>query len=182
MVVLGEVIRARRIGALLVGFAGMLVILRPGLTSIGPGELLVLASTVASAFSIVIMKVLTRSESAGALVVYQTALVAPLSLLPAMLVWVWPAAGTWLWVIALGALASLGHVAFNRAFALADTTVLMPFDYLRLPVTALLAWLLFAEPTDGWTWLGGAIIAASTVYIAHREAQLRRQAAAARDP
>lgn len=173
--VLGEVIRARRITALTIGFAGMLIILRPGVESVGAGELMVLVSALTMALSVVIMKMLTRSEQVGSLVVYQTMLTAPIALVPALFVWTWPSAGMWFWAIAIGVVASTAHMAFTRAFSLADTMYLMPFDYLRLPQVAFLGWMLFGEPTDAYTWIGAAVIAASSVYVAHREAKVRRE-------
>ena len=66
-------------------------------------------------------------------------------------------------------------MAFTRAFSIADTMYLMPFDYLRLPQVAFLGWMFFGEPTDVYTWVGGAIIAASSLYVAHREARVRAE-------
>jgi len=169
VVILGEVIRARRVTALAIGFAGTVVILRPGFDTIGWGETLVLASTVTMALSIVTMKALTRTEGSASLVAWQTLLIAPISLVPALFVWSWPSPEMWVWLIVLGIFASIAHVAFTRAFSMADTTYLMPFDYSRLPMVALLGWIFFNETTDLWTWVGAAIIAASSVYVAHRE-------------
>lgn len=171
--VLREVIRARRITALAVGFGGMLVILRPGVESGGAGELMVIVSALTMALSVVTMKLLTRTEKVGSLVVYQTLLITPVALVPALLVWSWPSAAMWFWVVLIGIVASTAHMAFTRAFALADTMYLMPFDYLRLPQVAFLGWMLFGEPTDVYTWVGAAIIAASSLYVAHREAKVR---------
>jgi drug/metabolite transporter (DMT)-like permease len=81
----------------------------------------------------------------------------------------------WLWVMLIGIVASTAHMAFTRAVSLADTMYLMPFDYLRLPQVAFLGWALFGEPTDIYTWTGAAIIAVSSIYMAHREAKARAQ-------
>jgi drug/metabolite transporter (DMT)-like permease len=175
VVVLREKIRARRIIALLVGFAGMLIILRPGAQSVGVGQVMVVVSALSMALSVITMKVLTRTEQVGSLVVYQTMLTTPIALVPALFVWTWPSAEMWFWVILIGVVASTAHMAFTRAFSLADTMYLMPFDYLRLPQVAFLGWMLFGEPTDLYTWIGAAVIAASSVYVAHREARVRRQ-------
>jgi drug/metabolite transporter (DMT)-like permease len=175
VVVLHEVIRARRIIALVVGFGGMLIILRPGVQSIGTGEMMVVVSALAMALSVISMKVLTRTEQVGSLVVYQTMLTTPIALVPALFVWTWPSAEMWMWVILIGTVASTAHMAFTRAISLADTMYLMPFDYLRLPQVAFLGWALFGEPTDVYTWAGAAIIAVSSVYVAHREAKARAQ-------
>jgi drug/metabolite transporter (DMT)-like permease len=173
VIVLREVIRARRIVALAVGFGGMLIILRPGMQSIGTGEAMVVVSALAMALSVITMKVLTRTEQVGSLVVYQTMLTTPIALVPALFVWTWPSAEMWMWVILIGIVASSAHMAFTRAFSLADTMYLMPFDYLRLPQVAFLGWALFGEPTDFYTWTGAAIIAVSSIYVAHRESKAR---------
>ena len=175
VVVLREVIRIRRITALVIGFGGMLVILRPGVETITVGEMLVIVSALTMALSVVAMKVLTRTEQVGSLVVYQTLLITPVALVPALFVWTWPSAEMWFWVVVIGVVASTAHMAFTRAFALADTMYLMPFDYLRLPQVAFLGWMLFGEPTDAFTWIGAAIIAASSIYVAHREAKVRAE-------
>jgi drug/metabolite transporter (DMT)-like permease len=173
VIVLREKIRARRITALLVGFGGMLVILRPGAQTVAAGEVMVVVSALTMALSVITMKILTRTEQVGSLVVYQTMLTTPIALVPALFVWTWPSAEMWFWVITIGVVASTAHMAFTRAFSLADTMYLMPFDYLRLPQVAFLGWMLFGEPTDLYTWVGAAIIAASSVYVAHREAKVR---------
>jgi len=175
VVVLREVIRVRRITALVIGFIGMLVILRPGMQSISAGEVMVIVSAFTMALSVIAMKVLTRTEQVGSIVVYQTMLTTVIAMLPALFVWTWPSAEMWMWVILIGIVASTAHMAFTRAFSLADTMYLMPFDYLRLPQVAFLGWMLFGEPTDLYTWIGAAIIAASSVYMAHREAKVRGQ-------
>jgi len=180
VIVLHEVIRARRITALVVGFGGMLIILRPGVQSIGTGEMMVVVSALAMALSVITMKVLTRTEQVGSLVVYQTMLTTPIALVPALLVWTWPSAEMWMWVILIGVVASTAHMAFTRAVSLADTMYLMPFDYLRLPQVAFLGWALFGEPMDFYTWIGAAIIAVSSIYVAHREAKARAKARAQR--
>ena len=173
---LGEVIRARRISALVAGFAGMLIILRPGVESVGFGEALVVFSALTMASSIVVMKVLTRTEAVGSLVIYHTLLGTILSIIPAIYVWDWPSLEMWIWVVVLGVVASVAHMAFTRGFAMAETNYLLAFDYVRLPVVALIGWWFFSEPTDLWTWVGALVIAVSSLYLAHREALARRRA------
>jgi drug/metabolite transporter (DMT)-like permease len=177
VLMLGEVIRARRVVALAIGFAGMLVILRPGHAQVGWGELLVIVSAATMALSIVTMKKLTRSERPACLVAWQSLLLTPVSLVPALFVWRWPSVQDLLWLIAVGAIGSVAHLLYTRAFSLADTTFLMPIDYVRLPCVALIGWVAFGETTDLWTWIGAAVIAASTVYIARREALARSREA-----
>src|SRR3546814_1704032 len=95
-------------------------------------------------------------------------LLTPLSLLPALFVWRWPTPTEWALGLFIGLCAALAHNAFTRAFARADASAVMPFDYMRLPFVAVVGYLLFAEVPDGWTWVGAAVIAAAAIYIAQR--------------
>ena len=85
----------------------------------------------------------------------------------------------WLMLIAIGALGTLSWLAMTRSIFLVDASAVVPFEFLRLPFAALVAYLWFAEVPSVWTWLGGVLIFATTIYIAHREAQVARQRAAA---
>jgi drug/metabolite transporter (DMT)-like permease len=102
---------------------------------------------------------------------------APLALIPALFVWQWPSLRTLLWLFGLGALGTTAHFAMVRAYSTADASACAPFEFLRMPFTALLAYLVFAEVTDIWTWVGAGVIGGSSIYVAHREAQLARRAA-----
>ena len=79
-------------------------------------------------------------------------------------------------VALIGALGTLAWLCFTRAFALADASAVMPYEFLKLPITAALAYLMFAEVPSVWTWLGGAVIFGASIYIAQREAQRRARA------
>lgn len=178
VVILKERMRLRRIIALAVGFAGVLVILRPGAVPLEIASLAAILSSAFMALSIVLMKSLTETESPGTLVFYQVLLITPVSFVPALFVWQWPSLDAWFWLILLGTFASTGHYLFTRAFACAEATALMPFDYVRLPMVAAIGFVAFGDLPDLWTWAGGAIILASSVYVAHREAVARRGEAA----
>jgi drug/metabolite transporter (DMT)-like permease len=178
VLILGEVMRLRRWSATAAGVLGTLIILRPDGSSIEPAALLALASAVLGAVSPIFVKVMSRTESTGAIVTYMVLFTTPLSLVPALLVWRQPDLADLGLAALLGLAGTLGHLCLTRALATADATVVVPFDYLRLPAVALLAWLVFGEVPMVWTWIGGAIIAASSLYITLREAKLRRQAEA----
>jgi drug/metabolite transporter (DMT)-like permease len=171
---LGEVVRVRRWTALLIGFAGALIILRPTAGSIGLGQGLAIVSALSGGVLAVLIKQLTSRDEPSTIVFLTNAMLTPLSLLPALYVWVWPTADSIPLLIGLGATAVLGHVALTRGFAAMDASLVMTFDFSRLPFTVALAYLAFGETIDGWTWLGATIIFASAVYITRREAQLRR--------
>ena len=82
--------------------------------------------------------------------------------------------------LGMGFVGTVGNFCTARAFSLADASVVLPMDYLRMPVVALAGFIAFGETTDALVWIGSAIIAASSLYIAHREATLARAASRAR--
>jgi len=171
---LGEVIRARRIAAICVGFFGTLIILQPGVVDATAGSFLALVHALTIALASLIVKVLTRSDSQHAIVTWMVVMQAPLALIPSLWVWEWPDLLTWgfLWGMALSG--TIAHLCFTRAFSLVDITSLQPLEFIKLPFAVILAWVVFAEWPGVWTFVGGAVIFASTVYITRREAATRR--------
>lgn len=171
---LGEVMRARRWTAIGIAFTGALIVIRPGVAALDPVALLAVFTALVWASSTILVKVMARTESAAAIVTWLTLLLTPLSLIPALFVWVTPTLELLLWAGLLGLAGSIGHFCLTRALAVTEATVVVPFDYLRLPLVALIAFLAFGEAPDLWTWIGGAVIAASGIYIARREARAGR--------
>ena len=183
--ILRETVRARRWTATVLGFVGVLVILRPGLSHsaggadfISLGAFLAISSAMLSAGLTLIVKDLARTEASDAVVTYMVLLLTPMSLAPALFVWQWPPLAIWPLLLAMGALGSAGHMCYMRSLARADASAVMPYDYTRLLFAALLGYLAFAEVPDIWTWIGAALIAGSAIYIAHRES-LHKQSTAA---
>ncbi len=176
---LGEDVRLRRWSAVFIGFAGAMIVLRPGVEIIQFGSILALINCVAMAANKLVLKSLTRTEKAETIITYMVLLLTPLTLVPALFVWQWPSWEMLGWMVALAGCGTMGHWCMTKAFGYADLTVVMPFDFTRLPLSALLAFLLFAEIPTIWTWIGGAVIFASTFYIARREAKVARERAAA---
>jgi drug/metabolite transporter (DMT)-like permease len=176
VLMLGEVVRARRWTAVLIGFAGVMVIMRPFAGDFTAGMLVALFAAAMSAAVAVSIKFLSRTEHPDAIVIYTSLLWIPMSLLPALFVWETPVGITWLWIILAGALGTAGHMCWTRAFRLGDASLLTPVSFLQLPVVAVLAWLLFGEGVDRYTAIGAAIVFGANAYIAHRESQLARRA------
>ena len=172
---LGEVVRIRRWAATLVGFAGAMIILRPGIETIDFPVILVLAASAFIAISILCVKSASRTDSAHVIVFYAAVLMTPLSLVPALFFWTAPAPVTWVWLAAMGLLATLAHICLNRAFVIADVTAVLPFDFFRLVFVAILGLALFGERPDIWLWMGSAVIFCATLYIAHREVVTARE-------
>lgn len=171
---LGEVVRARRWTATLLGFLGVLVILRPGFAELSTAMALPVVAALFMAASALLVKSLSRSEAPAAIVIYMNLILTPLSLVPALFVWRWPGGSDFALLLLVGLLAAVAHILLTRAYTKSDASAVMPFDYARLPFVAALAFLVFGEVPDLWTWVGAAIIGASAIYIAHREARVAR--------
>lgn len=174
---LGEVVRARRWTAVVLGFIGVMVIVRPGTEGFSAGTLVAVSAAVISSVVAIQIKQLSHTEPADRIVILTTLFWIPLSLLPALAVWEWPQGITWLWVASAGVLGTAGHMLWTRALKIGDVSALQPISFMQLPIVAVLAFLLFGEGIDGWTIVGAAIIFLANGYIAHREAQLARRAA-----
>ena len=176
IVFLGEKVGYRRWTAIAIGFLGVLVILRPGLEMIRPAAFIALFSAATMAAAMVCVRSLTLTEGPNAVVTYMALYLTPISLVAAMFFWRWPSPVEWIWALALGAIATGGQQLMSRAFAAAEVSIVLPLDFLRLPMTALVAYLAFAERPDPWAWAGGAVILGATVFIAHRETRIRSAA------
>jgi drug/metabolite transporter (DMT)-like permease len=172
--ILHEVFRWRRWTAIVCGFVGALVILRPGIQVMDLGALLVIASSLLWSMAMIDIKLLGQTESSLTITAYVTVLLIPMTLLPAVFVWQMPGLDMWGWLVFIGVIGTLGQIAVTEALKLADITVLMPFDFLKLVWATLLGMVLFAEMPDLLTYVGAAIVFGSSMYIAWREAKLRK--------
>ena len=173
--ILRETVRLRRWSAIVVGFVGVLIILRPGASIIEPGAIWALGAACLFAVNALTIKSMTRTESPQKIVAW-TAVLLSLATLPlALTVWVPMTVTLWVLAITLGLLGTAGHLCMTRSFATADASFVMPFDYARLPFVALVAFVMFAEAPDIWTWTGALVITGAALYVARREAQLAKQ-------
>lgn len=170
VLVLREKVGPRRWAAMILGFLGVLVVLRPGVDEVTFGAMLSLGAAALAGISLTVVKLLSRTERPEAIVTYMALLLIPLSLVPALFVWVWPSWEVLAWLVAVSGFATLGHWGMTRAFRLSDTSAVMPFMYAQLPFVAAIGFVAYGEVPDIYTWIGGGIIAVSSVYIARREA------------
>ena len=171
---LAEDVRLRRWLAVVLGFVGTLIILRPGLEVVTPGALLMLAGSVFVATSILLVKVLSRTESPNTMVLMVALIATPISAIPLFWVWEMPQGITWVWLAFVGAAATGGHLCFNRAMVSADASAVLPYEYTRLIFVALMGFFLFSEVPDAWTWVGSLVIFGAGIYIANREIAARK--------
>lgn len=172
---LGEIVRARRWSAVVAGFIGVLVIVRPGTDGFTAASLVALFAAAMSGAVTVSIKFLSRSDPADTIVLLTTLLWVPLTLPAALLFWQWPAGWLWPWLLLAGALGTGGQYCWTHALRIADASTLAPFSYLQLLIVAVLAWLVFDQTLDRYTAIGAAIVIGSSLYIARREAKLARQ-------
>lgn len=174
IIFLGERIRARRIFALVLGFTGAMVIVRPGLIELDLGAMLVMTSSSIWACAILIIKSLSRTESSLTITTYQNIFLIPFTLVAALFFWTWPSWQMLGLFAVMGMFGSIAHVAMAEALKLAETTAVLPYDFVRLIWASGIGFVVFGEIPEIWTWAGGGLIFASTTYIAFREARLKR--------
>ena len=179
---LGEVVRLRRWSAVVAGFVGVLVIVRPGTDGFTAASLVALLAAACTGAVTISIKFLSRSDPVDTIVLLTTWLWVPLSLPAALSVWQWPAASSWPLLVAIGVLGTSGQYTWTQALRMADASTLAPFSYLQLVFVAFFAWLAFDETPDRWTALGAAIVIGASLYIARREAMLARSGRRATTP
>ncbi len=178
--VLGERIRARRATALVVGFCGMLVVLRPGQVPLTPGLAAAVVSALSTAFSIVAIRQLVARDDSRAVASWSFLLMLVPSLLVALPFWTWPPPPLWPLLALIGGAAAIGQLSLSKAFSLAEASAVLPYDFVRFVAIAAAGIVLFGERLDALTLVGGAIILATTVYLAWREARIGREEAGLR--
>lgn len=159
---LHERMNRMRAMAVVIGFAGVLVILRPGIAIINPAALAVVACALAYAVAHVLTKRLSGTETPLTILFYMTGIQLPFGLIPSLFHWVWPSTVLWPWiaVVALSGLAA--HYCMTRAFRLADATLVVPMDFLRLPLVAIVGLLFYGEKLQIWVFVGAGLVFAAT--------------------
>lgn len=166
VIFLKEVSAGRNWMAVLAAFVGALIVIRPGMTGYNPGLLLALGAVFAGATVAMMIKTLLRTDSPDTVAFYLFLSHIVFGVVPALLTWTTPSLATWGWLIVLGWLGMVTQRAFNRAMAVADATVALPFNFSRLIWSALFGFLAFSEIPDEWTWTGGTVIFAASIYLA----------------
>ncbi len=171
---LGERFRIFRWLGILCGFIGMLIILRPGLVVIDTGALLVTGAAALWAVAMILIKILSRTESSLTIVAYMGIFLGLFSAFPAL--WVWQPFGLYTlgWLSLVGLFGTIAQMTLSQALKETDPTALMPFDFLKLIWTALIGLWFFAEVPDAYTLIGAAVIFASGLFIALRERKAKQ--------
>lgn len=168
---LGEKIGSHRMIAILVGFAGALIIIRPGLIPINLGTIMILIAAFLYSCAHVVTKRLSDTESGSTVVFYMSVTILVYSAIPAFVVWQTPTWADMPAMIGLGVTGYATHYCITRSLAVGDASFVIVFDFMRLPFSAILGWLLFKEMLDAWTVGGALIIFAAGYYSTIREAK-----------
>ena len=170
--VLGEKLTASRIGVVVLGLVGVVIILRPGLETFNPGALFVLLATLGYACVYITTKMLTRSHTTFAIIFWMMVIQLPLGLLgsdplfPLRLQWSDIPA-----TIALGVAGATSHLCLSNAFRFGDATLVVPLDFLRVPLIAMVGWMFFGERLDIWVFVGVLVILAGILWNLRQESR-----------
>jgi drug/metabolite transporter (DMT)-like permease len=155
---LGERLTFGKIAAVVLGVIGVVVIVRPATGSIDPGQSIALGAAVGFGISVAMMKSLTRTERTLTIIFWMLVIQSAAGLFPSLYVWRSPTAYAWGWMAVIAFCGTFSHYCMARAMLHADATVVLPMDFLRVPLTAAAGWLIYSERLDTWTVLGAALI------------------------
>jgi drug/metabolite transporter (DMT)-like permease len=152
-----------KVAAIVLGVVGVVVIVRPETGQINPGQLVALVAAVGFGISVAMMKSLTRTESTLTIIFWMLVIQSVAGIFPALYVWKWPSAYAFCWSIVIAFCGTFSHYCMARAMLHADATVVLPMDFLRVPLTATAGWLIYSERLDIFTVLGAALILAGNL-------------------
>jgi drug/metabolite transporter (DMT)-like permease len=144
--------------AVVMGLVGVAIIVRPFSGTASVGQLIALAAAAGFAASLIMVKALTRAEGTVAIIFWMMAIQSAMGLVPGLLAWRWPSPAAWAWVLVIGFVGTYSHYCMTRALQHADATTVVPMDFLRVPLAALVGWMIYAERVDLLTVLGAALI------------------------
>ncbi len=172
--ILKEPVGPRRWGATIVGFAGTLLIVRPGVEVVSPAAILALLGAAFAAAAYIVTKSLARTDSPGTIVAYVSILMTIGALPTALTVWVWPSAQMLAWMAVQGMSGTIGLLCLAQSLRIAEASAVVPFRFLQMVFVSALGAILFDQQPDIWTWVGAAVIFGAGLYIARRESAIAK--------
>jgi drug/metabolite transporter (DMT)-like permease len=172
---LGERLGPARIAAVVLGLVGVCVIVRPGIDHVDPGQLIALGAAIGFSVSIILVKSLTATESVVAIIFWMLVVQSAIGLVPAIVVWREPTAAVWPWIGVIALCGTYSHYCMTQALRHAEATLIVPMDFLRVPLTAVAAWFVYGERIDAFTAVGAGLILAANLL------NLRRSTATEKD-
>jgi drug/metabolite transporter (DMT)-like permease len=169
---LGEKIYIYRTLALILGFSGMLVIIRPGFVDISIGVYMVLFSALLWSINIIITKKISKDDSAITILAYQSIFMSLLSFFIVLFFWEMPSLKTFIYLILAAMCGTVLHLTLNHAFKLVDVSMTQPYSFLNLVFASMIGYFVFDEMPDLYTWIGALIIFTGVLIISYREMKL----------
>jgi len=169
---LGEKIYIYRTLALILGFSGMLVIIRPGFVDISIGVYMVLFSALLWSINIIITKKISKDDSAITILAYQSIFMSLLSFFIVLFFWEMPSLKTFIYLILAAMCGTVLHLTLNHAFKLVDVSMTQPYSFLNLVFASIIGYFVFDEMPDLYTWIGALIIFTGVLIISYREMKL----------
>ncbi len=179
---LGERITGWKVLAVALGLLGVALIVRPGAAGLSAGQAIALAAAVGFAVSITMTKSLTRSDDVVVIIFWMLVIQSVIGLVPALMVWRWPTPTLWAWVVLVAFCGTFSHFCMASAMRHADATVVVPMDFLRVPLTAVAGWLIYAERLDLLMAVGAVLILAGNLVNVRRAGAKSATARVAPDP
>jgi drug/metabolite transporter (DMT)-like permease len=166
---LGERMNSGRVAMLVLGLAGIAIVLRPDVGGLHPAALVMVLGSIFYAGNMVMTKRISATDSPLAVLFWMSLTQLPVTLVTALPQWVRPGPVDFLWAVVIGSGSFIAHYSMTRAMKLGDATLVVPIDFLRLPLIALIGAALYGEPLHATTFVGAAVIFAGTYYSLYRE-------------
>jgi drug/metabolite transporter (DMT)-like permease len=171
VIILSELVTARRWTATIVGFVGVIVMMRPGAGVIDPVVLIAVGASLSFAVANILIRIMAPTEPPNRILFYYHVGGIALLVVPAIFVWQTPSGIEWGLLTLIGVLTTLGMVCYVRAYSIGEANAIGPIEYVRLIYAGLFGYFLFSETIDIWTIVGGSVIVASTLFITRDEAR-----------
>lgn len=171
--ILGEYVGLRGWVSCAIGFAGALIVVRPGYLPLNIGAMAALVSALAFAAANIVIRKLGTTESPVLITLASNLIIVPLAAVPAAFNWVTPAWHQVPWILAMGALFMAAQLCLTYSIRAADARIVQSFNFLRLPWSVLIGWVLFSELPDIWTWVGAIVIFLGAYDVVRREGRGR---------
>jgi drug/metabolite transporter (DMT)-like permease len=175
VIILGEVIRFHRITALLLGFVGVLIVIRPGYLSLEYGTILMLIASLSFSFVLIMVKKLSQTDSSLTIIFYHLLFMTPITFLVAIFFWEGIEVKHLLLFVLMASSGLIAHWCMAQSLKLSDTIVVMPLQFTKLIWASLIGFYIFLEKPDIWTWFGASIIFISVIYITYRETFIKQK-------
>jgi len=169
VLLLGEKLTRPRLISLVVGLVGALIILRPGVQAVSLGALLVLFSNSVWAVALVVIKILSRTDSSVTIALYATLLQTPVALVFALFFWQMPTLEQLGYLVIIGIGGTFAQICLGEAFKHADATLVLPIDFTKLVWASLIGYVFFNQIPEIWIWIGACVVFCAVFYNAYQE-------------